>query len=159
MSGIVDRQRRAVVAGAPVLTGLLAVGDSACCTNPCSGADYRGQRGLAIRGAPWRGHPGAATLQYKDWAWLRRFSRGDGHTERYLEDLSRPGALTALPPLTVPTLGIWSTNDHYLDGEQMEKSADWVEAPWRYEVIEGASHWIPLDAPDCLNELLLDWLS
>ena len=36
-----------------------------------------------------------ATLQYQDWAWLRRFSRGDGDQERYLPDLSRPGALTA----------------------------------------------------------------
>jgi len=24
--------------------------------------------------------------------------------------------------------------------------------------IDGASHWIPLDAPGRLNELLLDWL-
>jgi pimeloyl-ACP methyl ester carboxylesterase len=118
-----------------------------------------------------------ATLQYQDWAWLRRFSRGDGDQERYLQDLSRPGALTAslnwyranlaprmpgtapeLPPVRVPTLGIWSTNDHYLDGERMEKSGAYVEAPWHYEVIEGASHWIPLDAPDRLNALLLDWL-
>ncbi len=118
-----------------------------------------------------------ANLQHDDWAWLRRFSRGDGDQERYLEDLSRPGALTAslnwyranlaprmpgtapgLPPVTVPTLGIWSTNDHYLDGERMEKSGACVEGPWRYEVIEGASHWIPLDAPGHLNELLLDWL-
>ena len=37
MSGIVDRHRRAVVGGMPVLTGLLAVGDSACCTNPSLG--------------------------------------------------------------------------------------------------------------------------
>jgi 2-polyprenyl-6-methoxyphenol hydroxylase-like FAD-dependent oxidoreductase len=37
MSGIVDRHRRTVVAGTPVLTGLLAVGDSACCTNPSLG--------------------------------------------------------------------------------------------------------------------------
>ena len=36
-----------------------------------------------------------ATLQYQDWAWLRRFSRGNGDQERYLQDLSRPGALTA----------------------------------------------------------------
>jgi pimeloyl-ACP methyl ester carboxylesterase len=118
-----------------------------------------------------------ATLQYNDWAWLRRFSRGDGDQQRVLEDLSRPGALTAglnwyranlaprmpgtapeLPPVTVPTLGIWSTNDYYLDGERMERSGAFVNAPWRYEVIEGASHWIPLDAPDRLNELLLDWL-
>jgi 2-polyprenyl-6-methoxyphenol hydroxylase-like FAD-dependent oxidoreductase len=37
MSGIVDRHRRAVVADTPVVTGLLAVGDSACCTNPSLG--------------------------------------------------------------------------------------------------------------------------
>jgi len=37
MSGIVDRQRRIVVDGSPVLTGLLTVGDSACCTNPSVG--------------------------------------------------------------------------------------------------------------------------
>ena len=46
----------------------------------------------------------------------------------------------------------------YLDGERMEKSGACVDGPWRYEVIPGASHWIPLDAPDRLNELLLDWL-
>jgi pimeloyl-ACP methyl ester carboxylesterase len=41
----------------------------------------------------------------------------------------------------------------------MEKSGAYVKAPWRYEVVvEGASHWIPLDTPDELNALLLDWL-
>jgi pimeloyl-ACP methyl ester carboxylesterase len=118
-----------------------------------------------------------ATLPYDDWAWLSRFLRGAGDQERYEQDLARPGALTAslnwyranlapklpgpspeLPPVLVPTLGIWSTYDHYLDRERMEKSGAYVKAPWRYEVIEGASHWIPLDAPDRLNELLLDWL-
>jgi pimeloyl-ACP methyl ester carboxylesterase len=118
-----------------------------------------------------------ATLSYDDWTWLRRFLRGAGDQERYEQDLSRPGALTAslnwyranlapkmpgplpeLPPVRVPTFGIWSTNDHYLDHERMEKSGAYVEAPWGYEVIEGASHWIPLDTPDRLNALLLDWL-
>jgi pimeloyl-ACP methyl ester carboxylesterase len=118
-----------------------------------------------------------ATIAYDDWAWLRRFSRGDGDLERYLQDLSRPGALTAslnwyranlaprmpgavleVPPVRVPTLGVWSTKDHYLDGERMQESGAFVQAPWRHEVIEGASHWIPLDAPDRLNALLLDWL-
>jgi pimeloyl-ACP methyl ester carboxylesterase len=118
-----------------------------------------------------------ATIQFDDWAWLREFLRGDGDLARYIEDLSRPGALTAslnwyranlaprmpgnrpqLPPVTAPTLGIWSTNDYYLDGERMENSGVCVDGPWRYEVISGASHWIPLDAPDRLNELLLNWL-
>jgi 2-polyprenyl-6-methoxyphenol hydroxylase-like FAD-dependent oxidoreductase len=37
MSGIVDRRRRAVVDGEPVVTGIVTVGDSAYCTNPSLG--------------------------------------------------------------------------------------------------------------------------
>ena len=118
-----------------------------------------------------------ATLAYDDWAWLRTFSRGYRDLEQAIADLSRPGALTAslnwyranvaprmpgpppaLPPVVAPTLGIWSTGDHYLDGERMKTSAALVQGPWRYEEIPDASHWVPLDAPDRLNELLLDWL-
>jgi pimeloyl-ACP methyl ester carboxylesterase len=118
-----------------------------------------------------------ATLQHDDWALLRRFARGDGDQEQWIADLSRPGALTAslnwyranlaprmpgpapeLPPVTAPTLGIWSDRDHYLDGERMRNSGTLVKGPWRYEEIPDASHWVPLDAPDRLNELLLEWL-
>jgi pimeloyl-ACP methyl ester carboxylesterase len=69
-----------------------------------------------------------------------------------------PGPAPRLPPVTAPTLAIWSTRDHYLDGERMQKSAAFVQGPWRYEEIAGASHWVPLDAPEKLNELLLEWL-
>jgi pimeloyl-ACP methyl ester carboxylesterase len=118
-----------------------------------------------------------AWLQQDDWALFREFTRGNGDVDRYISDLSRPGALTAslnwyranlaprmpgpppnLQPVVTPTLGIWSTNDHYLDGERMKMSGRFVKGPWRYEQIEGASHWIPLDAPDRLNQLLLEWL-
>jgi hypothetical protein len=37
MSGVVDRHRRYVVDGTPVVTGLVTVGDSSCCTNPSLG--------------------------------------------------------------------------------------------------------------------------
>ncbi len=118
-----------------------------------------------------------ATVAHDDWAWLRTFSRGDGDIEQAIADLSRPGALTAslnwyranvaprmpgpaprLPPVLAPTLGIWSAGDHYLDGARMKNSAALVQGPWRYEEIPDASHWVPLDAADRLNELLLDWL-
>jgi pimeloyl-ACP methyl ester carboxylesterase len=69
-----------------------------------------------------------------------------------------PDSRPSLPPVEVPTLGIWSSNDHYLDGERMRVSRGFVKGPWRYEQIDGASHWIPLDAPDRLNQLLLEWL-
>ena len=118
-----------------------------------------------------------ATLQHDDWAWLRTFSRGDGDQDQWIADLSRPGALTAslnwyranlaprmpgpparLPPVTAPTLAIWSAGDHYLDGERVRNSAALVQGPWRYEEIPDASHWVPVDAPDRLNKLLLEWL-
>jgi pimeloyl-ACP methyl ester carboxylesterase len=118
-----------------------------------------------------------ATIAHDDWAWLRMFSRGDGDLEQAIADLSRPGALTAslnwyranvaprmpgppppLPPVLAPTLGIWSARDHYLDGERMKNSASLVQGRWRYEEIPDVSHWVPLDAPGRLNELLLDWL-
>jgi hypothetical protein len=50
-----------------------------------------------------------------------------------------------LPPVAVPTLGMWSTGDEYLTEAAMVRSADHVAGPWRYERIEGATHWIPLD--------------
>ena len=59
----------------------------------------------------------------------------------------------------MPTLGVWSDGDLYLDGERMRASGHLVKGTWRYEEITGASHWIPLDAPETLNALLLDWLN
>lgn len=118
-----------------------------------------------------------AWLQHNDWALFRAFTRGDGDLEIYLRDLGRPGALTASlnwyranlaprPPgpapeprhVTAPTLGIWSSGDHYLVEERMLASRRYVDGPWRYERVEDASHWIPLDQPQRLNELLLEWL-
>ena len=118
-----------------------------------------------------------ATLEYNDWAQLRELTPGYQDIDRAIGLLSRPGALTAtlnwyranltprppgpppvLPPVTAPTLGIWSDGDRYLDGGRMRASTDFVQAPWRYEEIPGATHWIPLDAPERLNQLLLDWL-
>jgi pimeloyl-ACP methyl ester carboxylesterase len=33
-----------------------------------------------------------------------------------------------------------------------------VAGPFRYERVEGASHWMQLDQPERVNELLLDFL-
>jgi pimeloyl-ACP methyl ester carboxylesterase len=117
-------------------------------------------------------------LSRDDWKLAREWMRGDGDFERYLADLSRPGALTAalnwyransvvrfeldprpLPPVAAPTLGIWSTGDNYLLEEGMQRSGEHVTGPWRYERVEGASHWLQLDAPERVNELLLDFLT
>ena len=58
MGGILDRYRRFVVDGNPVVTGYAAVGDAWACTNPSAGArDQRRDRARAA--APARG-PGAS---------------------------------------------------------------------------------------------------
>jgi pimeloyl-ACP methyl ester carboxylesterase len=119
-----------------------------------------------------------ATLQHDNWAVLRELTPGYADIDRAIAALSRPGALTAslnwyranlaprmpgpraqFPPITAPTLGIWSDGDRYLDGARMRASGDLVNGPWRYAEIAGASHWVPLDAPRELNQLLLGWFS
>jgi hypothetical protein len=40
----------------------------------------------------------------------------------------------------------------------MTGSEAFVKAPWRYERIEGADHWLPVTAPDEVSRLLIDFL-
>jgi pimeloyl-ACP methyl ester carboxylesterase len=120
-----------------------------------------------------------ALLERDDWKLLREWLAGEGDLEQYLTDLARPGALTAglnwyranaaphreleprppLPAAAAPTLGLWSSGDHYLVEESMLRSAEHVTGPWRYQRIEGASHWMQLDQPGRINELLLGFLA
>jgi len=119
-------------------------------------------------------------IQRDDWYLFRLFLAGAKDTDAYVETLSEPGALTPalnwyranlpvqailgrtggprLPAVKADTLGIWSTGDLYLTEEAMTRSAQAVEGQWRYERFEG-SHWVPLDQPDRLNRLLLEFLS
>jgi pimeloyl-ACP methyl ester carboxylesterase len=63
-----------------------------------------------------------------------------------------------LPAVQVPTMGLWSSGDIALTERQMVDSAHSVAAPWRYERLEGAGHWMQLEAPDEVNRLLVDFL-
>jgi pimeloyl-ACP methyl ester carboxylesterase len=72
------------------------------------------------------------------------------------ESLVEPPA--PLPPVTVPAMGVWSSGDFALVEEGMTGSARYVTGPWRYERVDGAGHWLPLDAPGKVNALLLDFL-
>jgi pimeloyl-ACP methyl ester carboxylesterase len=116
-------------------------------------------------------------LRRDDWKLAREWIRGHGDVERYLEDLARPGALTAalnwyranthprrelgervaFPAIAASTMGIWSSGDDYLLEEPMVRSGEYVTGGWRYERIEGASHWLQLDEPERVNALLLDF--
>jgi len=113
----------------------------------------------------WLSRDGHAALRH----WLRQHPEPEG----CIRDLSRPGRLTAglnwyranvlqtvfrsWPVCTVPTLGVWSSEDHCLAEDQMERSARRMTAPWRYERIEGAGHWLPLEQPERIADLALEW--
>lgn len=118
-------------------------------------------------------------LSQNDWQGMRQWMGRHPEFDHWVEDLSRPGALTAalapyranmgperlvspplqLPSVESPVMGVWSTRDLALVEAQMTGSSEFVAGEWRYERIEGASHWIPLDAPGELNALVLDWLN
>ena len=109
---------------------------------------------------------------------FRDLVRHHPEVEQWIKDLQRPGALTAalnwyranvapemwnperwsLPDVQAPTLGIWSSGDAFLTEAQMLRSAECVSGLWRYERLEGASHWMQLDQPERLNSLILSFL-
>lgn len=109
-----------------------------------------------------------------NWFLLRKLTGNHPETNNWISDLSRKGRLTAglnwyranflrlllenFPKARVPVLGIWSSGDIFLSRGQMLKSAAYVDGPWKYERIDGASHWIPLDVPERLNHLLLEYM-
>lgn len=118
-------------------------------------------------------------LMRDDWRLAREWAASHPDLEERLQALSEPGALTAalgwyranvhpareldppraVPPVQAPTLGLWSGGDAFLTEGQMERSREHVAGPWRYERIEGASHWMQLDAAAEVNELLLEFLA
>lgn len=99
---------------------------------------------------------------------------GDKETDFYVAQMRRPGALTAalswyraitpedaqgIGAITTPTLYVWSDKDTALGREAAEATASHVEGPYRFEVLEGVSHWIPEEAPEDLDRLLLEHLA
>jgi pimeloyl-ACP methyl ester carboxylesterase len=63
-----------------------------------------------------------------------------------------------LPPIEAPVMGIWSSEDFALTERQMLDSKNYVKGGWRYERIDGAGHWMQLEAAETVNRLLLDFL-
>lgn len=82
--------------------------------------------------------PGAATGAIN---WYRGLARG------------RPADL---PRVSVPTTYVWSTKDAYLGRWAAEHTGDWTTGPYRFEILEGVSHWIPEVEPERTAELIVE---
>jgi pimeloyl-ACP methyl ester carboxylesterase len=63
-----------------------------------------------------------------------------------------------VPSVTVPTMGMWSSNDIALLEEQMTESAKFVAGTFRCERMDGAGHWMQVEQPEAVNRLLIDFL-
>jgi pimeloyl-ACP methyl ester carboxylesterase len=104
---------------------------------------------------------------------LRRLLTNGGLPEdavdHYVARMREPGALSAalgwyraLPWLgrdpvgrvRVPTLHVWSTRDAFLGRAGTEATRQYVDAPYRLDVLEGVTHWIPELAADRVAELV-----
>jgi pimeloyl-ACP methyl ester carboxylesterase len=68
------------------------------------------------------------------------------------------GLIDGMGPVTTPTMYVWSTDDVALGRGPAEATGNYVDGPYRFEVLEGVSHWVPEHAADALNRLLLDHL-
>jgi pimeloyl-ACP methyl ester carboxylesterase len=66
--------------------------------------------------------------------------------------------LEGLGPVRVPTLYVWSTEDVALGRTAAEATGQYVDAPYRFVVLDGVDHWIPEREPDRLGALILEHL-
>jgi pimeloyl-ACP methyl ester carboxylesterase len=104
---------------------------------------------------------------------MRRSGLSEERAREYLERLKEPGAVTgalnwyrAFPfeagairqagPVPVPTLYVWSTSDVALGRKAAELTGRYVSGPYRFEILDGVSHWIPEESPDAVVRLVLD---
>jgi pimeloyl-ACP methyl ester carboxylesterase len=103
---------------------------------------------------------------------LRHGGMTDAEVERFRTEIVEYGALPgglawyrAMPfgdpramtgRVRVPTTLVWSDGDVAVGRQGAERSGEWVDAPYHFEVLEGVSHWIPTHAPEALARAVLD---
>jgi pimeloyl-ACP methyl ester carboxylesterase len=94
--------------------------------------------------------------------------------DHVVERASEPGAVAAwlrwyaaqrledivdTPAVDLSTLYVWSDGDVALGRAAAEGTAAWVTGPYRFEVLEGVTHWIPEQAADRLGPLVREHVS
>ncbi len=59
----------------------------------------------------------------------------------------------------VPTMHVWSDGDKALLEKASRNTGGYVDAEYRFEVVRGATHWMPDQCPDTVADLLLEWFA
>lgn len=140
---------------------------------PSADGDDQNERSSYI--ATFRDPATPAMLMADDRAFLRLMLDGSGMDEegraavldrvRTVEDADAalawyraadPADAGGMGPVTTSTMYVWSTEDIALGRAAAELTAAEVEGPYRFEVLEGVSHWVPEEAATDLAALLVD---
>ncbi len=94
----------------------------------------------------------------------------DSSLDQVFDRMSQPGALTAglnwyravllggeqtIGSVSVPTTHVWSTEDVALDRVGAELTARHASGPYKLEILDGISHWIPEEVPERAAEIIL----
>jgi pimeloyl-ACP methyl ester carboxylesterase len=108
---------------------------------PDPGTLRRYRRGMRV---PFVAH---SSMEYFRWA-VRSVPRQDG----------RRFAAAVREPLTVPVLQLQGALDPYVAPDAAVASHRWAGPHLRYELVPGAGHFLPEEAPDTVTATLLDWL-
>lgn len=93
-----------------------------------------------------------------------RYAQRAAHTEHITGPLNWYRALPLhtqrrLPPVTVPTLYVWSDQDGFITRTAANLCHRSVEAPYHFETLAGVSHWLPEQEPEQVAEMILKHLS
>jgi pimeloyl-ACP methyl ester carboxylesterase len=101
---------------------------------------------------------------------LVRTGLDPGSAARYAVQATDPGAIRgalnwyrAIPldlrerigRIDVPTLYIWSDGDRFVSRTAAELCGGYVSGPYRFELLQGSSHWLPEEAPEQVAALLV----
>ncbi|MES2710090.1 MAG: alpha/beta hydrolase [Pseudomonadota bacterium] len=112
-----------------------------------------------------------------DARWLRTRHAANGipaaATEKHLSVIGTPDAMEAalawyrargtvhrpIGAITVPTLFIWGDADDTVGRMAAEGTGEFIDAPYRFEVLPGVGHYAADQQPERVNELLLAHLA
>jgi pimeloyl-ACP methyl ester carboxylesterase len=100
---------------------------------------------------------------------LRESGMSEEEVGRFRREIVEDGALSSAlgwyrgaalsrgmsQPVRVPTTHVWSDGEHALSRRGAELTGEYVDAPYRLEVLAGVTHWIPTQAPERLAEIVL----
>ncbi len=94
---------------------------------------------------------------------------GEDQVQENVRRLSEPGALTAalnwyralrmdvrIGKIAVPTLYVWSDEDMALGETAAKNTRNFVDGPYRFERMNGYTHWLLDEAPEQIATLILE---